>query len=256
VSGLLKILHPHGEWTRAELREYLELAMEGRRRVKEQLKKLAAHDYARTAFSYIERDTGHEYWVEAPEQPEDLGAELDSEAAAPVAADGGTAVRRMPTADLIAAGESKTVEFKQTARVNVHTGARDPVMEQMVIRSIAGFMNAEGGTLLIGVADDGDVRGIAPDYKTLSRKQDPDGFALWLTGLLDNVLGPAAASKVGVRFDDLGTGTVCRVDVEPGAAPAFVRGAKGTADFYVRLNNSTRLLNTAEALEYVRSRWR
>jgi ATP-dependent Lon protease len=41
VSGLLKILHPHGEWTRAELREYLELALEGRRRIKEQLKKIA-----------------------------------------------------------------------------------------------------------------------------------------------------------------------------------------------------------------------
>jgi len=99
-------------------------------------------------------------------------------------------------------------------------------MEQMVFRPVAGFMNAEGGTLLIGVADDGEVRGIEPDYKTLGRKQNPDGFALWLTGLLDNVLGPAAASKVSVRFDDLGTGTVCRIDVERGAAPAFVRGAK------------------------------
>jgi len=256
VSGLLKILHPHGEWTRAELREYLELAMEGRRRVKEQLKKLAAHDYGKTAFSYIERDTGNEYWVEVPEQPEDLGAEIDSETAAPAASDSSPAARRRPTTELIAAGEGQTVEFKQTARINNHTGERDPVMEQMVIRSVAGFMNAEGGTLLIGVADDGEVRGVEPDYKTLSRKQDPDGFALWLTGLLDNVLGPAAASKVSVSFDELGTGTVCRVDVEPGASPAFARGAKGTADFYVRLNNSTRLLNTAEALEYVRSRWR
>src|SRR5207245_1754903 len=58
VSGLLKLLRPHGEWARSELREYLELALEGRRRVKEQLKKLAPHDYAKTAFSYSERDTG------------------------------------------------------------------------------------------------------------------------------------------------------------------------------------------------------
>ena len=74
VSGLLKILHPHGQWTHAELREYLEFAMEGRRRVKEQLKKLAAHDYAKTAFSYVERDTGREVWVEVPEQREELEA--------------------------------------------------------------------------------------------------------------------------------------------------------------------------------------
>lgn len=76
VSGLLKILHPHGEWTCAELREYLEFALEGRRRVKEQLKKIAAHDYAKTAFSYVERDTGHEYWVDVPEQPDDIRAAL------------------------------------------------------------------------------------------------------------------------------------------------------------------------------------
>ena len=56
--------------------------MEGRRRVKEQLKKLAAHDYAKTAFSYIERDTGREVWVEVPEQPEEFDPLADDEAAA------------------------------------------------------------------------------------------------------------------------------------------------------------------------------
>ena len=74
VSGLLKILHPDGEWTRSELREYLEFAMDGRRRVKEQLKKLAPHEYAKTSFSYVDRDTGMESWVEVPEQPEELEA--------------------------------------------------------------------------------------------------------------------------------------------------------------------------------------
>ena len=53
-----------------------------------------------------------------------------------------------------------------------------------------------------------------------------------------------------------GMGTVCRLDVEPGKQATFVRSGKDEADLYVRLNNSTRLLNTAEAIEYVRSRWR
>ncbi|MCZ7537833.1 MAG: protease Lon-related BREX system protein BrxL [Acidimicrobiia bacterium] len=259
VSGLLKILHPHGEWTRSDVREYLEFALEGRRRVKEQLKKLAAHDYAKTAFSYIERDTGHEYWVEVPEQPDDIDADLDAEAesAAGVQASGPpSGDGRVPTTELIAQGESKRVEFKQTGRVNLHTKQRDPVIEQMVIKSIAGFMNAEGGTLLIGVTDGGEVFGIETDFKTLGKKQDPDGFALWLNGLLDNVVGPTAASNVQVDFEQLADGTVCRVEVTPGKGPTFVQGSKGEADLYVRLNNATRLLNTAEALEYVRTRWR
>ncbi len=256
VSGLLKILHPHGEWTHSELREYLELALEGRRRVKEQLKKLAAHDYAKTAFSYVERDTGHEYWVEVPEQPDDLDAVLDDEAT--VARSEAEVIQPMitATADLIVAGESKRIEFKQTARVNLHTKQRDPVIEQMVIKSVAGFMNAEGGTLLIGVTDTREVFGIETDYKTLGKKQDQDGFALWLNGLLDNTLGPTAASALHLSFEEFPGGTVCRVYVDPGKSPTFVRGGKGEADLYVRLNNATRLLNTAEAVEYVRTRWR
>jgi len=253
VSGLLKILHPHGEWTRSEMREYLEFAMEGRRRVKEQLKKLAAHDYAKTAFSYIERDTEREYWVELPEQPDDLDAVLEAEESD---VESPPSLAGASTAELLSAGESKHVEFKQTARVNVHTLQRDPVIEQMIVKSVAGFMNAEGGTLLIGVTDAGEISGIEIDYKTLGKKQDQDGFALWLNQLLDNKLGPTAAANVRLSFEEHPNGTICRVDVAPSTGPVFVRGGKGEADLYVRLNNATRLLNTSEALEYVRSRWR
>lgn len=255
VSGVLKILHPDGRWTRAELREYLEFALEGRRRVKEQLKKLASHDYSKTAFSYIERDTSSEYWVGLPEQTEDLDAALDAEASLAANHDGRVRVG-VPTGELIQAGESKWVEFKQTGRVNIHSKQRDPIMEQLVVRAVAGFMNAEGGTLLLGVTDEGEVFGIELDLKTLGRKQDRDGFALWLNGLLDHVLGPTAASAVRIGFEALPGGTVCRVDVEPATGPTFVRSERGGADLYVRLNNATRLLNTAEALDYVRSRWR
>jgi ATP-dependent Lon protease len=257
VSGLLKILHPHGEWSHGELREYLEFAMEGRRRVKEQLKKLAGHDYAKTAFSYVERDTGHEVWVDVPEQPE----EIDPLSAGDTASDPEDPVVTRETAlasisELIAQGEGGRVEFKQTARVNVATKQRDQVIELMVAKSIAGFMNAQGGTLLIGVTDGGQVFGIEKDLRTLGSKQTWDGFELWLTGLLDNMLGPTATSNLSVSHEAFPEGTVCRVEVEPARRPVFVRGGKGDADLYVRLNNSTRLLNTADAVEYVSNRWR
>src|SRR3954470_5380586 len=257
VSGLLKILHPHGEWSHGELREYLEFAMEGRRRVKEQLKKLAGHDYAKTAFSYVERDTGHEVWVDVPEQPEAVDPLADDEGhkLAAAAADDG-APSGGSIADLIARGEGARVEFKQTARVNLSTKQRDQVIELMVAKSIAGFMNAHGGTLLIGVTDRGEVFGLQKDLKTLGSKQNRDGFELWLTGLLDNMLGPTATSQVSISYEDFPEGSVCRIDVGPSKRPTFVKGGKGEADLYVRLNNSTRLLNTADAVEYVSSHWR
>lgn len=260
VSGLLKILHPHGEWSHSELREYLEFAMEGRRRVKEQLKKLASHDYSKTAFSYVERDTGREVWVEVPEQPEEFDTsalDVDGGPTGDATESGpGVVAEDASIGELLSAGESSRVEFKQTARVNLATKQRDPVIELMVIKSAAGFMNAHGGTLLLGVTDDGDVFGIEKDMKTLGSKQNKDGFELWLTGLLDNMLGPTATSNVKVSFEEFPAGTVCRVDVAPGKKPTFVSGSKGEADLYVRLNNSTRLLNTADALDYVNSHWR
>jgi ATP-dependent Lon protease len=68
VSGLMKILHPHGEVSREDLEEILSLALEGRRRVKEQLKKMGAFEYYHTSFSYLVNETGEERFVGVPEQ--------------------------------------------------------------------------------------------------------------------------------------------------------------------------------------------
>jgi ATP-dependent Lon protease len=68
VSGLMKIIYPHGVVTKEELAELVELAVEGRRRVKEQLKKMGAIEYHKTAFSYFDRELGEEKFVGVPEQ--------------------------------------------------------------------------------------------------------------------------------------------------------------------------------------------
>jgi ATP-dependent Lon protease len=68
VSGFLKLLHPGGENTTDELKGYLELALESRRRVKEQLKKRGSFEFYKTSFSYIESTNGTEHTVAVPEQ--------------------------------------------------------------------------------------------------------------------------------------------------------------------------------------------
>jgi ATP-dependent Lon protease len=246
VSGLLKILHPHGEWSHGDLREYLEFALEGRRRVKEQLKKLAAHDYAKTAFSYIENDTGREVWVDVPEQPDEIDLEPD---ASVIDIEG---ERERSTAELIAAGESKVVEFKQTARFNAHTNQADKNLEHSVVKSIAGFMNAGGGVLIIGVHDEQRPTGLAGDYATTGNR-GRDGFENWLVTKLEQELGrPPVASFVRITFEAFPEGDVCRVDVKPSDKPVY---AGDGAEFFVRMGNSTRPYNTRDALEYIRTRW-
>jgi ATP-dependent Lon protease len=67
VSGLIKLLHPDGEVTKVEVEEYLAYALEGRRRVKEQLKKMGGLEYWDTTFSYIDKETGQETFVPVAE---------------------------------------------------------------------------------------------------------------------------------------------------------------------------------------------
>jgi len=256
VSGLLKILHPHGEWTRAELREYLELALESRRRVKEQLKKLAPHEYTKTAFSYIERDTGIEFWVEVPEQPDAAvdetiqseGADTPTSSQIPMKA----ALEHLSTEELMARGESSTVEFKSSARWNLHRGDRDQAIEREIVKTVGGFMNAHGGTLLIGVNDDHEAIGLDNDYKlTKKGNRDPrDSFENWLTDLFDRSIGKPALANVSISFDDVRGHDVCRIEVKPSRQPVYAHG-KQTMDFYVRLNNGTRSLNIEDAVAYI-----
>lgn len=68
VSGLIKLLYPHQEFGRDELAELLELAIEGRRRVKEQLKKMGSFEFHQTSFSYRDKETTEERYVGVPEQ--------------------------------------------------------------------------------------------------------------------------------------------------------------------------------------------
>jgi len=68
VSGLMKIIHPDGDVSKEDLEEILALALEGRRRVKEQLKKMGSFEYYQTSFSHIDNETGEERFVGVPEQ--------------------------------------------------------------------------------------------------------------------------------------------------------------------------------------------
>ena len=157
---------------------------------------------------------------------------------------------------LVEHGESKLVEFKSTGRRNLHTGAADPAIEWSLVKTLAGFMNASGGTLIVGVDDEGEPVGVQQDYSLL-KKQDRDGWELWLTDVVSTSLGKAAAADLDVVFCDIDGFDVVRVDVGPAANPVFATTLKGekTLKFMARINNSTQELAGDEALKYQKKRW-
>lgn len=167
-----------------------------------------------------------------------------------------TDVRRATAGALVADGESHEVEFKRTARRNTHTGERDPRLEVAIAKTIAGFLNADGGTLLVGITDDGSAVGLDDDL-ALMKKPDLDRYELWLSDHLGRCLGRTAVAHVRVSFELVDHNTVCRVDVAASPEPVFLDapGGERGADMYVRMGNSTRKLLTDEALDYSRTHW-
>ena len=161
-------------------------------------------------------------------------------------------------AEQIAAGESDRLEFKSTARINLATGKRDDRMETVIAKTVAAFCNADGGTLLIGVDDEGRMIGLGPALATL-KQPDVDRFELWLRDLLQVRLGANAASLPAVDFADAEDGSpVCRVRCPAASRPVYLQSGKGqaaTAELWVRVGNSTRLLGVDDAVDYVAERW-
>lgn len=165
----------------------------------------------------------------------------------------GQKVASVDALGLIARGEGPAVEFKETARFNVRTGQTDKALEAVIGKTVAGFLNADGGTLLIGVSDAGLAVGIDRDLATLS-KPTRDGFELFLRNLLNTSVGADVAARMGIIFEDIEGVTVCAVTVPAASKPVWIKTGADQS-FYVRSGNSTQPLVGEQVHRYVGERF-
>ena len=155
---------------------------------------------------------------------------------------------------LIAAGETDTLEFKSSLRWDRREDCVNKRLEAVVVKTLAGFLNAAGGTLLIGVDDAGATVGLAADYASL-KKPNRDGFELHLQQVIGRDLGEAvSASFLTVNFHEIDGQDICQVTVEPSHYPIYVEH-QNEALFYLRVGNGTRALPVDEVVKYVQTRW-
>lgn len=159
------------------------------------------------------------------------------------------AVSPPSVAELILGGETGAVEFKSTLRINLHTGQPDEKMHLSALKTIAGFLNAKGGTLLIGVADDGEVLGIKADGFP-----NEDKMGLHLVNLVKDRIGEVFLPYVHLNFEDQGDGRVLVVRCEPGPKAAFLKDGKEMR-FFVRGGNATAELSGGSVVDYVKERF-
>ena len=156
-------------------------------------------------------------------------------------------------AELLEQGETLEVEFKSSVFHSFKPDVPEKVITGSIIKTIAAFLNSQGGTLVIGVTDDGVVVGVEPDL-TL-KKFDLDKYENALRTILINAIGAVPASKCRTRFETVDGKIVCLVDVDAAMKPTYADSDKGKGVFFVRHGNTTRQLDTKETVEYIADRW-
>ena len=159
----------------------------------------------------------------------------------------------------IAGGESAHIEFKPAIWYNHsramneenYTPSKDYNVSDNVVRTVAGFLNAEGGTLFIGVSDDGDAYGLESDLALTARK-DLDGLENELTQLLSSsISNEVVATKVKVTLPKFQRKVIGQVDVKPANAPVFMKTNRHKSKFYVRIGNATNIMSVESAFNYI-----
>jgi hypothetical protein len=254
-SGLMKILFPSGEASKEDVEMILEFAIEGRKRVKDQLLRIDT-TYPDVSFGYTRLADGSECKIQTAEEklypqhyyqkPEDIKKKKLEPAAVkkPVAMQPDLSEEEK----LIALGENDKLEFKSTLRWNLKIDKVDKDIEHSVLKTIAAYLNTEGGILLVGVDDDGNVLGIEND-----KFPSDDKFLLYFSNMISDKLGAHYLEQIKWGLIKVKEKKILRVDCKPSPTAVFLNDGR---EFYVRNGPSSRSLSVSDTLEYCKKHFR
>ncbi|MCP9619922.1 DUF262 domain-containing protein [Nocardia otitidiscaviarum] len=164
-----------------------------------------------------------------------------------------------PPEELVAGGECHTVEFKASAFLDLKTNQAEPDRQYIIAKTVCGLLNADGGSLFIGVEDNGNPVGLHGDMRSIN-VSDVDKYELRVREMIENNLSTTTAATVRVEFPSISGKQVCQVIVMPAVRPVFVTrtkrlGGKGESEFWVRRGNATAQLQGDAMERYKEEHW-
>ena len=131
-------------------------------------------------------------------------------------------------------------------------------IEHSVLKTIAAFLNSDGGTLLVGVDDDGYILGLDNDYSTFGKdKNVQDEWVKHFDNITGLAFGNAVMANINLAFAFIDGKAVAIIDVGQSAAPAFMKNKteNNRKQFYIRRNGSTVEIDLEETLAYAKQKW-
>ena len=151
---------------------------------------------------------------------------------------------------LIAAGESKTLEFKQTLSLDIKKGTREKYIEEAAIKTVAALLNSDGGVLLVGIGDGGAIAGV--DGEIAEFHKNTDRFLLHFKNLIKFRIGEQSYPFINQRLVNVDSKWVLFVECLRSGSEVYV----DDKDFYVRTNPATDKLEGPKLVAYIRSHFK
>jgi len=158
--------------------------------------------------------------------------------------------------ELLKDGESNQVEFKSALMFNFLTGKAGISIKGIIAKAICAFLNSNGGFLVIGLTDKGEVQGLSHDFSLSQGKKEKDFFMLEFDQMLEHFLSFSVKNNVSGQFYQLEEKDIFVVTVSPSKQrPIFLKGQNGK-EFYVRGEASSRQIIDIEQLaNYCIEKW-
>ncbi|EDY84703.1 conserved hypothetical protein [Verrucomicrobiia bacterium DG1235] len=161
--------------------------------------------------------------------------------------------------EMIGEGESDELEFKSTLRWDLREGKVNKKLEEVIQKTVAAFANSDGGTLLIGVADDGEILGLDNDYASLG-DADKDKFEMHLRNVISNSFKkPFSASRVKIRFPVIEGKEICHMEIQQHHEPLVMcvtdKNGRKSEKFFVRNGNASHEIPMSEMNAYTKERF-
>jgi hypothetical protein len=160
--------------------------------------------------------------------------------------------------ELIAGGESNELEFKSSLRWDYKYERVGKKLENVILKSISSFANGEGGKLIIGVGDRGEILGLDYDYNSLDG--DKDKFEVHIRNLINHAFGENfGALGISIKFDKVNDSEICIIDILRWGKPLYLettdKSGQKSKKFYIRSGNTSQELGLDEISDYITSRF-
>jgi hypothetical protein len=152
--------------------------------------------------------------------------------------------------ELIKKGEDEKTEFKSTLRVNLYTGEIDKKIEYAALKTISAFLNSKGGTLLLGISNDGKITGLEKD-----RFENSDKLNLHLINMIKEKIGKNYLDVIDIQTIIIEEKTLVKVECLESKTPVFLKIPSGEEEFYIRIGPASVQIKGSELVDYINKKF-